>query len=119
MWELLADASAWARWGPWSAAEIEGGGRQAPGEVRVLVKFPFRVRERITEWVPAERLGYELIDGMHVRGYRATVSLEETADGGTTVRWRGTYERSDPFTALVLRLAIRDACKRLAKAAAT
>ena len=66
-----------------------------------------------------ERLGYEMVDGMHVRGYRATVALEATAGGGTTVRWRGTYERSDPFTALVLRLAIRDACKRLAKAAAT
>ncbi len=119
VWELLADAPAWARWGPWSAAEIEGGGAQAPGAVRVLVKFPFRVRERITEWVPRERLSYELLDGMHVRGYRATVTLEETAAGGTTVRWRGTYERSDPLTALVLRLAIRDACKRLAKAAAT
>ena len=118
VWELLADAPAWARWGPWSAAEIEGGGAQAPGAVRVLVKFPFRVRERITEWVPRERLSYELLDGMHVRGYRATVTLEGAA-GGTTVRWRGTYERSDPLTALVLRLAIRDACKRLAKAAAT
>ena len=83
-----------------------------------LVKFPFRVRERITEWEPDELLGYEMIDGMHVRGYRATVALEAAADGGTTVRWRGTYERSDPFTALVLRLAIRDACKRLATAAA-
>jgi uncharacterized protein YndB with AHSA1/START domain len=119
VWALLADASAWARWGPWSASEIEGGGRQGPGQVRLLVKFPYRVRERITDWVPGERLGYELVDGMRVRGYRATVTLVETTSGGTTVRWHGAYERANPFTAVVLRLAIRGACKGLAKAAAT
>ena len=96
---------------------VEGGGQQRPGAVRVLVNAPFRLRERITEWVPNERMAYELLDGMHVRGYRAEVTLEEETHGGTVVRWRSTYERSDPLTALVLRLAVRDACKRLAKAA--
>jgi hypothetical protein len=85
--------------------------------VRVLVRAPFRVRERITEWVPRERMVYELIDGMRVRGYRAVVTLEAAADGGAIIRWRSTYDRAGPFTALVLRLAVRDACKRLAKAA--
>jgi uncharacterized protein YndB with AHSA1/START domain len=117
VWALLADASTWARWGSWSKVEIEGGGQQGPGSVRVLVRAPFRVRERITEWVPCERMAYELIDGMRVRGYRAAVTLEESAEGGVVVRWRSTYDRAGPFTALVLRLAVRDACKRLAKAA--
>ena len=117
VWALLADAPAWARWGSWSKVEIEGGGQQGPGSVRVLVRAPFRVRERITEWVPHERMAYELIDGMRVRGYRAAVTLEEAAEGGVVVRWRSTYDRAGPFTALVLRLAVRDACKRLAKAA--
>jgi hypothetical protein len=85
--------------------------------VRVLVRAPFRVRERIVEWVPHERMAYELIDGMRVRGYRAAVTLEAAAGGGVVIRWRSTYERAGPFTALVLRLAVRDACKRLAKAA--
>jgi hypothetical protein len=85
--------------------------------VRVLVRAPFRVRERITEWVPRERMVYELIDGMRVRGYRAVVTLAAAADGGAIVRWRSTYDSAGPFTALVLRLAVRDACKRLAKAA--
>lgn len=117
VWALLADASAWARWGSWSKVEVEGGGQQAPGSVRVLVRAPFRVRERVTEWVPGERMAYELIDGMRVRGYEAAVTLEQTADGGAVVRWRSSYDRASPFTALVLRLAVRDACKRLAKAA--
>lgn len=36
--------------------------------MRVLVRAPFRVRERITAWVPRERMAYELIDGMRVQG---------------------------------------------------
>jgi hypothetical protein len=62
-------------------------------------------------------MAYELLDGMRVRGYRATVTLERAPEGGTVVRWRSTYERAGPLTALVLRLAVRDACRRLAKAA--
>jgi polyketide cyclase/dehydrase/lipid transport protein len=117
VWALLADASTWARWGSWSKVEVEGGGQQGPGAVRVLVKAPLRLRERITEWVPGERMAYELLGGMRVRGYRATVTLEETPQGGAVVRWRSTYDHAGPLTALVLRLAVRDACRRLAKAA--
>ena len=96
---------------------MEGGGQQGPDAVRLLVKAPFRLRERITEWVPGERMGYELLDGMRVRGYKAQVTLEEADSGGTVIRWRSMYERAGPLTALVLHLAVRDACRRLAKAA--
>jgi hypothetical protein len=118
VWALLADAPTWAQWGSWSKVEVEGGAPQGPGAVRLLVRAPYRLRERITEWVPGERLGYELVDGMRVRGYRSAVTLEEAPQGGTVVRWRSTYEDAGPLTTLVLRLAVRDSCKRLAKAAA-
>lgn len=117
VWELLSDASTWARWGSWSRVVVEGGGPHEVGAVRVLDRPPFRVRERVTEIVPAQRMSYELVDGMRVRGYRATVTLEPVAGTGTVVRWRSTYERADPLTALLLRLAVRDACRRLAKGA--
>ena len=68
---LLADASTWARWGSWSKVEVEGGGPQGPDAVRLLVKAPFRLRERITGWVPGEWMPYELLDGMRVRGHRS------------------------------------------------
>jgi uncharacterized protein YndB with AHSA1/START domain len=116
VWALLEDASRWAQWGSWTSVEVEGGGPQRPGAVRVLVRPPLRVRERITEWVPGERMAYELLDGLRVRGYRATVTLEPQADGAL-VRWRSTYERADPLTVLLLRLAVRDACRRVARAA--
>jgi uncharacterized protein YndB with AHSA1/START domain len=117
VWALLADSSAWTRWGSWSDVELEGGGPLGLGSVRVLVRAPFRVRERITEWVPGERLAYELVDGMRVRGYRSVVTLEERTEGGAIVRWRSTYDHAGPLTALVLRLAVRDACRRVARAA--
>jgi uncharacterized protein YndB with AHSA1/START domain len=117
VWALLADISAWARWGSWSKVEVEGGGEHGPGAVRVLVRAPYRVRERVTEWVPGERMAYELLDGMRVRGYRSTVTLEQASGGGCVVRWRSQYEHAGPLTALVLRLAVRDSCRRLARAA--
>jgi hypothetical protein len=43
--------------------------------------------------------------------------LEPEAGGGTVVRWRSSYEHAGPVTALILRLAVRDAARRLAKAA--
>ena len=107
----------WAEWGSWSSVEVEGGGKQQPGAFRVLVNRPFRVRERITEWEPGERIGYELLEGMRVRGYRSTVTLEEAPGGGTLIRWRSVYDHAGPLTTLLLRLAVRDSCKRLAKAA--
>ncbi len=118
VWALLEDASSWAEWGAWSSVEVEGGANQAPGALRVLVNRPFRVRERITEWEPGERFGYELLEGMRVRGYRSTVMLEDAPGGGTVIRWRSVYDRAGPFTTLLLRLAVRDSCRRLANAAA-
>jgi hypothetical protein len=117
VWALLEDVSAWPRWGAWTHAEVEGGGPQQPGAVRVLVKRPYRMRERITEWEPGQRMGYEVLEGMKVTGYQATVTLDEADGGGTRIRWHSTYERAGALTAFVLRLAVRDACKRLAKAA--
>lgn len=117
VWAQLADAGRWTQWGAWSKVEVEGGGEQVVGAVRVLEKSPYKVRELITEWVPGERMAYDLLDGMKVQSYKAVVTLEPQAGGGTTVRWHSTYERAGPLTALVLRLAVRDACKRVAKAA--
>jgi hypothetical protein len=116
VWALLEEASSWAEWGSWSRVEVDGG-PQGVGVERTLVRRPYRVRERITEWEPARRHSYELLDGMSARGYRSTVTLDDAPAGGTVIRWRSEYESAGPFTAFVLRAAVRDSCKRLAKAA--
>ena len=117
VWSLLESAASWAEWGSWSSVEVDGGGPQGVGVERTLVKWPYRVRERITEWEPGRRHSYELLDGMNAEGYRSTLTLEDRPGGGTVVRWRSEYERAGPFTALVLRATVRDSCRRLAKAA--
>ena len=117
VWKLIDDVSEWTRWGTWTESGVEGDGPQKIGAVRTLVKRPFHLRERITEWEPNERMSYEVLEGMRVQGYRATVTLEPRSDGGTTIRWHATYERAGPLAGLILRRAIPDACRRLAKAA--
>ena len=116
VWALLSDGPAWADWGAWSESTVEGGGELAPGKVRMLYARPFRVRERITEMVPDERMAYEMLDGMRIEGYTSEITLEPSG-GGTLVRWRSQWAKGNPVHALVLRLAIRDACRRVAKAA--
>jgi uncharacterized membrane protein len=118
VWAQLADITKWTQWGTWSTVEVEGGGEHGPGAIRHLVKKPYDLRERVTDWEPGERMGYELVDGMKVEGYKARVSLEDAPDGGTIVRWHSSYDKARPLTAIVLRLAVRDSCKRVAKAAA-
>ena len=118
VWALLADPAQWTRWGAWSRVEVEGGGEHGPGAIRVLERKPYVVRERVTDWEPERRMGYELVDGMKVTGYRSAVTLEPTDGGGTRVRWHSTYESAGLFTAFILRMAVRDSAKRVAKAAA-
>lgn len=117
VWALLADARRWQEWGAWSRSEVEGGGEHEPGAVRVLTQRPFTVRELVTDWEPGRRMGYELLEGMNVTGYRATVQLDDAPGGGTRITWRSTYEHAGILTGLLLRLAVRDVPKRLARAA--
>jgi hypothetical protein len=117
VWALLERAESWAEWGSWSSVEVDGGGPQGVGVERTLVRRPYRVRERITEWEPGRRHSYELLEGMNARGYRSTVTLDDAPGGGTVIHWRSEYESAGLLTALVLRAAVRDSCKRLAKAA--
>ena len=46
------------------------------------------------------------------------MTVEPRPDGGSTVRWRSTYVHAGPVTAVILRAAVRDACRRLARPAA-
>ena len=117
VWALLEKPESWAEWGSWSSVEVDGGGPQGVGVERTLVRRPYRVRERITEWEPGRRHSYELLEGMNARGYRSTVALDDAPGGGTVIHWRSEYESAGPLAALVLRAAVRDSCKRLAKAA--
>ena len=117
VWALLEDVTAWPRWGSWTASGVEGDEPHGPGAIRWLEGRGFRVRERVTDWEPGRRMGYDLLDGMKVSGYRSAIELEDAPGGGTLVRWRSTYDKAGALTGVILRLAVRDSAKKLAKAA--
>src|SRR4051812_24017944 len=94
VWALLADVTHWTEWGSWSKVEIEGGGEQVVGAIRVLDKRPYHLRERVTAMEPGRRTSYELLDGMKVSGYRSTVTLEPSGDGDTQITWHSEYEQA-------------------------
>lgn len=119
VWAQLEDPAAWTRWGRWSTVEVEGGGPQQVGAIRRLVQGRFDVRERITAVEPERRTAYDLVEGLKVTGYQAEVVLDPLPDGGTKITWRSQYDHASPFTAVLLRVAIKDTPKRLAKATAT
>jgi hypothetical protein len=118
VWALLADASTWSQWGAWSRVEVEGGGPQQVGSIRRLRRWPYTLRERVTNLVPNERMDYELVEGMRIENYRATATIEAAPDGGSIVRWHSEYDKAGPITGAILRSAIKDACSRVARAAA-
>ena len=94
-----------------------------------------RVRQRACSSIPSPivRPGRPLKVQRHEddRGRRETSGARDRvwgllADGSAWTQWgswseneRSTYEHAGPLTALMLRAAVKDACKRLAKAASS
>ncbi len=95
VWALLADANAYPRWGPWS----EGGYRPAadgpsePGRIQWFRHGRTVSVEEVLEVEAPNRLTYRVVSGIPMRNYRAEVTLT-AEDGGTTVDWRATFDRT-------------------------
>ena len=119
---IVADGAGWSRWaGPvvvrsWWERE----GTPPPGgigAIRALGLKRIGSREEIVAYDPPHHLGYTLLSGMPVRGYRADVRIEPDGTGSRIV-WGGSFEPKLPGTAGALRLFFRTAVggflKRLA-----
>jgi carbon monoxide dehydrogenase subunit G len=52
----------------------------------------FVAKERITVLDAPRRFAYEGLGNPQMADYRATIELRETPDGGTRIRWHGTYQ---------------------------
>lgn len=105
VYRRLADASTWASWSPMSEVVVESG--SGVGEIRRLTRGRTVGRDETTELVPGKRFAYRSLGGLPVRDYTATVDLEPTPDGGTTVRWRSSFEAKIPLTGAVMRKGIQ------------
>jgi uncharacterized protein YndB with AHSA1/START domain len=99
VWELVADATRYPQWGPWSAAGYRGTARHALGAVywlrsasRAYGRYVTTV-ERVEEIDQGRRIVYTVVGGMPVRGYRGEVTLT-AIPGGTRVSWAASWDKT-------------------------
>jgi uncharacterized protein YndB with AHSA1/START domain len=106
VFELVADANTWKRWGgpmirrSWFGRE----GTPAPGGVGAIRRLGargFATSEEITEYDPPHYLAYTILGRSPMKGYRAIVSLDPQ-DGGTRITWAGAFEPVVPGTGRLL-----------------
>jgi uncharacterized protein YndB with AHSA1/START domain len=124
VWALLANGRSWSEWGPWQKAELEQEGTPPPdgiGAIRRLIRRPVVTVERVVAFEPPRRLVYEMLSGLPLRGYQATVTLAE-AEGGTAIHWHSEFEGAKiPGTASLFRRMldgfIADVAQRIAREA--
>jgi len=98
---LLADGATWPEWSPLGSFQLLEPGDGVPegvGALRLFTTGLSTSRERVVEREPGRRLVYELEAGLPLRDYRAEVSLEPSADGGTVIRWCSTFSAKIPGT---------------------
>jgi hypothetical protein len=101
VWALVADATRYPQWGPWSAAGYRDGGGHAPGAVywlrsasRAYGRYVTTV-ERVEEIDQGRRLVYTVVGGLPVRGYRGEVALS-AVPAGTRISWAASWDKTLP-----------------------
>jgi uncharacterized protein YndB with AHSA1/START domain len=100
VWALVADATRYPQWGPWSAAGYRGTPGHAPGAVywlrsasRAYGRHVTTV-ERVEEIDQGRRIGYTVVGGgMPVRGYQGEVTLTPVP-GGTRISWTASWDKT-------------------------
>src|SRR3954470_19366555 len=127
VWDAVADAPGWSRWGGWKEARIEREGDPPPGglgAIKVLVserRPSVTSREEVTVFDPPARFGYRLLSGLPLRGYEAGIALADAAEGGTDITWRSQFDAKIPLTGgffrRILQTFMEDTVQRLAREA--
>ncbi len=118
VWALLADVRTWPEWADFDDAAVESG--EGAGEIRSFRRGRTRTRERVTDFDPPRRLGYDHLSGLPIRDYHSDVTLTPQ-DDGTHIRWHSTFNAKVPGTGRLIRSRLQafvaDTAERLARAA--
>jgi hypothetical protein len=127
LFRLEADGGRWAEWAKPIVLQSswERQGDPAPGgigAVRRVGAWPLFMREKTVEYEQDRRHAYELIGPRTpAKGYRAEATFTPNANGGTDIRWRGSFTEGLRGTGPIMRAfmggAIRLISARLVKAA--
>jgi uncharacterized protein YndB with AHSA1/START domain len=118
VWARLADLDNWDRWGPWTKTSTDGDVRTLVSERKRLTGKPYVMKERVMVLEPESRLEYDLLSGLPVKNYHATVALADAGDGGTDITWGAHFDAPWPiFKGLwygAMLKVLRDTSERLA-----
>ena len=125
VFEVLIDTARWPDWAPMSAAEIQqpaaGDEPEGLGAIRRFTTGRTVSVERVVAFDRDRAFSYELISGLPLLDYRADVTLEPTAGGGTAITWHSEFRPKRPGTGWIYRLALKrfigDLVSRLARTA--
>jgi len=97
VWALVADANTYAQWGPWNDGGYDppAKGPSLPGSIQWF-RFGRRTTsvERILEVDAPSRIVYVVVRGIPVKNYRAEVTLTPDGNGGTSIRWTATWDKT-------------------------
>ena len=121
VWSLVAEATRWKEWGAFTVAELEREGEPAPDGVGAIRRFGFPMyasREEVVAFEPPTHLGYVMLRGLPIPGYRSDVTLNATG-GGTELRWASSFD-ARPWDgwlwSAVLNQLLHDFTRRVARA---
>jgi len=110
LWPLVGEARRWKDWAGFTSARLLEEGSPEPDGVGALRRFaigPGGSEERVLAWEPPGHLAYTIERGYPVRKYRSDVELTPRQDGGTAIRWRGTFDTKVPGTGRVMQAVTR------------
>lgn len=107
---VVADADGWSTWSHFATSHLERkSDTDAPegvGAVRRFVDADGAVRrEEVTLYRPPYQLGCAVLSGTPARRHRSEISLTPD-NGGTHIRWAGTFRSRWPASGWVVRLRV-------------
>jgi hypothetical protein len=124
LFRLETDGSRWSEWAKpivFQSRWAREPGADGMGGIRAVGLWPVFTREETLEYEQDRKHVYGLVGPAPVKDYRAEVLFTPNADGGTDLRWTGSFTEAVPGTgALIcatLRTVITVLSDRLVKAA--
>lgn len=117
LFRLEADGGSWSEWAKPIILQSSWvhQGDPAPGgvgAVRRVGMWPFLAHEETVEYEQDRRYVYTLTSPSRpATGYRAEVTFTPNADGGTDLRWRGSFTEGVPGTGPIMLAIFRGAIK--------
>jgi hypothetical protein len=101
VYEVAKNSEAYPRWSRIGSFEHMRDGaleRYGVGSQRIYRTWPLTLLEEVVELIPDRSVGYVLLSGLPLRGYRANIDLSPSPGGGTAIRWHNHFYTTVPGT---------------------